>query len=154
MKRFHFPFQRAMDWREHRAEQERSELDRLNGVHDQLQESRKVIQNNKRELSAGAHDQDFITSDNLHQIAAFSRNLHMLDVRLKSEETRCAAEIRNQRTKCTQADRDVKLLSHLHDRSRRAWEYESARELEQVAADTWNASYSRQLGREGDAEQP
>ena len=147
MKKFKFPFQRAMDWRERRAEQEKSELDRLHGVRDQIQESRKSLEQDRLELSQDSGQMTCTTAEELHQIAAFSKNLHMLDLRLKAEENRCAAEIGKQRSKCTQADRDLKLLSHLHDRSRRAWEYETTRELEQVASDSWNAGYSRQLGQ-------
>lgn len=147
MKKFSFPFQRAMDWRERRAEQERSELERLHGMRNRIQESRYQLDRDLQDLGRQPDDEQVTTSEALHQLAAFSSSLKALDLRLRAEESRCVTAITQQQNKCTQADRDARLLSHLHDRSRRAWEYENARELEQIAADSWNAGYSRQAGQ-------
>jgi flagellar biosynthesis chaperone FliJ len=147
MKKFQFPFQKAMDWRERCAEQSKSELEKLHGVREDLNHSRLNVRNELDRIGRQNGAQSCVTAEDLHQMAAFTTSLRNLDGRLKAEESQCALRIEKQQAKCIVADRDHKLLVQLHDTSHRRWSYEADREVEQVAADSWNAGRARELGR-------
>ncbi|MBC8164475.1 MAG: hypothetical protein H7Y20_01240 [Bryobacteraceae bacterium] len=143
MKKFHFPFQRAMDWREHRADLEKTELEKLHGVRDKLQSSRQSVKTELESIGRTAGTAVTTRAEDLHLLAAFSDSLRNLDQRLKSEAKLCAGEIVTQHEKCIKADRDHQLLTRLHDDSRRRWTYEADREVEQTASESWNAGWAR-----------
>lgn len=133
-----------MDWRERRAEQEKGELERLHGVRERLAQSRLGVKSELETLSRQAAGTEGTTAEALHQIASFSRSLLNLDGRLKAEESGCHAEIVTQREKCLTADRDHQLLVQLHQNKKQIWNYEANREIEEIAADSWNSGRARQ----------
>jgi len=147
MKKFEFRLQSTMDWRERRAEQEKTELERLHSEQTRLRQSRESLQGELHTLSHQAHQQAVTTSEALHQMAMFSQSLHNLDLRLHSEEKHCGLQIVKQREKCVEADRNHKLLIHLRENRRQEWLTEFDREQEQNATESWNARRSREARR-------
>lgn len=145
MKRFEFRLQRTMDWRQMKADVEKSELERLHGVRNHLTESRNEVQEELRELAnqhTGAHA---FSAEELHRQALFTHSLHNLDRRLSGEQENCHRKIETQLQKCVSADRDHRLLEKLRAAGHRQWTAAFDRETEETAAENWNSVHSRKV---------
>lgn len=143
MKRFEFRLQRTMDWREKKAEVEKSELERLHAVRNNLSESRTDVLGELQELGNQHSETTAFTAEELHRQALFTSSLHSLDRRLAGEEDRCHSSIDVQLKKCVSADRDHLLLEKLRDQGKRQWVAAVDRETEETAAENWNSVHRR-----------
>jgi hypothetical protein len=145
VKRFEFTLQRTMDWRQRKAEVERSELERLHGVRSTLSESRSELRQELQELGHQRSKTQACSAEELHQHALFTRSLFNLDRRLAGEENVCDSNIESQVKKCVSADRDHRLLEKLRDKGHRLWLAACERETEETAAENWNSVHGRRL---------
>ncbi|MBC7924976.1 MAG: hypothetical protein H7039_04895 [Bryobacteraceae bacterium] len=144
MKRFHFGLQRTTDWREHQAELEKSELEKLTGKRTQLADSRNEVEKELDTLANNQVGHSVHTAQELHQAALFTRSLFNLDKQLVNEQSKCEQQIVQQQGKCIEADRDHRLLLKLRDTKLLEWQKEFNREIEETAADSWNSRRARE----------
>lgn len=144
MKKFEFGLQQVMEWRDRRAEQERSTLEQLHSARSGLEaECAEVGQQ-----IAAWHMESAISggsSDDLRRIAGFLEGLRSRENRVRQSVAQCQTEISRQTVRCVDADRDRQLLARLRDRQFSSWKYELNRETEAAAADSWTATRSREL---------
>jgi hypothetical protein len=143
VKRFEFRLQRTMDWREKKAEAEKSELERLHALRNKLCESRTDLREELQEIGSQHIQATAFTAEELHRQALFTSSLYHLDRRLAGEEDVCHQSIDVQLKKCVSADRDHRLLEKLRDQGKREWVAAVDRETEETAAENWNSVHRR-----------
>jgi hypothetical protein len=144
MKKFTFPFERAMDWREKKAEQERQELHRLNTLHSTLVQRQAEVASAAHQAAASLAEASHVQSADLRTTAAFVSSLRVSAAELERLKAECRSQIEAQTKRCVSADRDYKLLARLRDQRLGAWHYEYQRETEQAATEIWQAGRTRQ----------
>jgi hypothetical protein len=144
MKRFDFRLQRTLDVRTLQSEKERSELERLHSERNKLSESRDSL---RQQLQAAVDEHSLSSTprygSDLQQQAMFTLSLHRLDRRLAEQEATVDRAISAQREKCVTADRNRDLLEKLRDAEHHEWRKSVDSEIEQTAAEVWNAVYGR-----------
>ena len=151
MKRFHFPLDRVMEWRDRRAESERMQLQRLHNLRASLASSRaelEAVVASNRVVPPGG---DLTSACDLHQLAAYVEGMRRREQLLRVQEGECHQAVTRQTEICLNADRDHKLLVKLRDRRLASWTSELDRETEHAAAESWLAGRARSgaLGKNG-----
>ena len=144
MKKFNFPFERAMDWREKKAEQERLELQRLNSARNTLERRQEDLLAAAGEANRSLAEAAHVSGADLRHTATFLASLRTSAQDLQKLHQLCQSEIEAQTQRCLVADRDFKLLSRLRDQRFASWQYEYNRESEQTAAEAWQSARSRE----------
>jgi flagellar export protein FliJ len=144
VKKFNFAFERAMDWREKKAEQERLELQRLNGVRTTLERRQENLVAAADEANRSLTEAGHVSGADLRNTAAFLASLRTSAHDLQKLHAQCQSDIEAQTQRCVVADRDYKLLSRLKDQRFASWKYEYNRESEQAAAEAWQSARSRE----------
>ena len=143
MKRFEFPFERVMEWRDKLAEKERVQLQRLHGTRSELQGALAHLQATIGECGvrpASGHD---IHATDLQQAASYVQALRSQEQAVGRRQQECQTAIVRQTAVCVSTKRDHELLVRLRDRRFTAWETELNRETENTAADSWLAGRAR-----------
>ena len=143
MRRFQFPFDRVMEWRDRRAESERLELQRLHTVRTSLASSRADIEavvTSSRVVPTGS---EVTSACDLQQLAAYLDGLRRQEQVLRAKEAECHQAVTRQTEVCVNANRDHKLLVKLRDRRLASWTSELDRETEHAAAESWLAGRAR-----------
>ena len=140
MKKFRFPFERAMDWRDKAAEKEKRELERLHDVRRDLEQQQETVRTaiavtastNAGALAMGAED--------VRLNALFVASLRTASHGLNREKNSCLSAIEKQADRCVAAERDYKLLARLRDKQLSEWTVLSHREADDAAAEIWLAA--------------
>jgi flagellar export protein FliJ len=144
LKKFKFSFERAMDWREKKAEQERLELQRLNDVRTTLERRQDDLASAADQASRSLSEASHVSGADLRHTAAYLASVRTTAHDLQKLHAQCKSDIDVQTQRCLVADRDHKLLSRLKDQRFAAWQYEYNRESEQAAAEAWQAARLRE----------
>jgi flagellar export protein FliJ len=146
MKRFQFPFERVLEWRDRKAETERNKLEQLNATRAKIEQQQELLAE-----TIGSSQQAFasVTSsaEDLRHLAAFVGALRTKQEILLDQASECKDKIGAQTRRCVDADRDHQLLVRLRDRQKSAWQYELDRETEQCATESWLSARARELGQ-------
>jgi hypothetical protein len=143
VKRFQFPFERLMDWRDKVAEQERVRLQRLHGTRSEFEAALARLQVNIGECEvrpASGHD---LHATDLQQAASYVQALRRQQETVGRKKQECQTAIVRQTALCVSTKRDHELLVRLRDRRFTAWGIELNRETENSAADCWLAGRAR-----------
>ena len=146
MKRFQFPYERVMEWRDRRAELEAVELQRLHGIRSELAESLAQVGATIHAAITPPGQGHLTDGSDLQHAAAYVQSLRAREQTLATSHEECHAAIGKQLSVCVEADRDHELLRRLRDRKLALWRGEFYRDSEQSAADTWMAGRSRIIG--------
>jgi flagellar export protein FliJ len=144
VKKFSFSFERAMDWREKKAEQEQQELQRLNHMRTALEQRQDALKSAAVQASRSLAEASDVSGADLRNTAAFLASLRTTAHDLQKLHAQCQSEIDTQTERCLKADRDHKLLTRLKDQRFAAWRYEYNRESEQAAAEAWQSARLRE----------
>lgn len=143
MKRFQFPYERVMEWKDRHAELQRAELQRLHGVRSELAESRSRICVSIEAARTPPDEGDHTSGGDLQHLASYVRALRSQEQTVQTAQHECQTAIGRQTAVCVEADRAHELLVRLRNRKLAVWRNEYYRETEQTAADAWQAGRSR-----------
>jgi hypothetical protein len=146
MKKFSFSYERAMDWREKKAEQERQELQRLHMLRSTLEQRKTDLASAVEAASSALAQAENISGTELRTNAAYLASLRTSALDLLSLQARCHSDIDAQTRRCVSADRDFRLLANLREQRFASWRYQCHREEEQTAAEVWQAGNTRRRG--------
>lgn len=142
MKRFHFPLETVLRWRETAVEQEEVKLQRL------FTERQRIIRTIEETRASGvAAEQSIrgrgeIVSTDLRSLAAF--RLH-IEERLRTLAQRLsdlAPLIEQQRRAVLEAERRFRLMVKLRERRQAEWRYEADRENEAFSQEAFLGRWS------------
>ena len=154
MKKFHFPYQKAMEWRDRIAEQERNALEQLHAARNSLDREREAVAEEIGASHAAFASSSTSSAEDLRHLAAFVGALRTKEQAIKNRASECLERITVQTKRCLDADRNHDLLVRLRKREMVAWTREMDRDLEQAAADSWLAGRARSLARNPSPETP
>ena len=143
MKRFQFPYERVMEWRDKLAEKERAELQRLHGTRSELEGALARLQATIGESRVRPESGNAIHATDLQQAALYMEALRSQQQAIGRKQQECQTAIVRQTGVCLVARRDHELLVRLRDRRLTTWETELNRETENSAADSWLAGHAR-----------
>lgn len=150
MKTFEFPLERVLRWRSTQRAAEEVKLKALVGeqvnIQRQIQNLREERLKVENSIGAIGSLQGFdLRTLHGYRVRAADEQRKLFDLlRLKDEQI--AAQQRIYR----EAKQRCRLLEELKDRSLTAWKYEAGRELEEIAADSFTASRSREKREQAD----
>lgn len=143
MKRFQFAYERVLEWRDLRAEMERTELQRLRDVSTTLAGTQIRIQAEIEEAGFAGRSGDLRNGSDLHRMAEYVQALRLQERNVRTKQHECQSAIVKQTDTCVTADRDHKLLVRLRERNLACWQAEVDREAEDAATETWQAGRAR-----------
>jgi flagellar biosynthesis chaperone FliJ len=145
VKKFQFSYERLMDWRDRRAEQERLELQRLRQTGADLVQRRAELVSEMKSARSTLALGSALSGADLRQAAAFVTALQAQERAVQIQQTACAQAIEAQLQRCIEADRDYKLLGKVRDKRLAEWQVEYNKESEQAAEEAWQAGRTRAM---------
>ena len=80
---------------------------------------------------------------NLRALAGFRVRIKSEHAALKASRTQCEAQIAEQRARLLKARKDCRVLEQLKEKRQKEWSYLGAREVEDTAAESYLANWSR-----------
>src|SRR6266542_1197132 len=143
MKTFRFRLEQALTWRKLQQDQEQLALGKLFRRLEELEHAIAAVACERasvgRDLVAASH----VDGRELAALSAYRERLARETLNLESlrqQQQRLTAE---QRTRCIEAARRVRLLDKLKDRQRADWQYEAGREEERTASENFLAQWGK-----------
>jgi len=154
MKRFRFPLDSVLRWRETILEQEEAKLRRLF-----LEEQRIALAIDQTHAEGVAAERAIrerreMVSTDLRSLAAFRLHLEEKRKTLTQRKAQQAALIEQQRRAVLEAERRFQLLVKLKDRRASEWQYEAGRETEAFAQEAFLGRWSVGRRRAANAQRP
>lgn len=142
MKRFNFPLDRVRRWRLEQLNVEELKLQHLRAELEALAATKRVIQNELRQMQQQVLGQAYLQSSELESLDSYG--LHIRDrVRgLEHREWERGTKVMEQRTKVIEARRKFELLEQLRKKSLGAWKTAADKEQEDLAAELFLAKRS------------
>jgi len=140
VKKFRFPFERAMDGRDEAAEKEKRELERLHDVRRGLEKQQETVRTTIAVTATANAATTGIAVEDVRLSALFVASLRAASHGLHREQENCRSAIEKQTDRCVAAERDFKLLARLREKQLSAWTALSHREADDAAAEMWLAA--------------
>jgi flagellar export protein FliJ len=135
MKRFHFPLDRVLDWREKQLEIEESRLERLAGELRILDARRDALDAQQRESDLSVTRSNLFSASDLQSIDSFRRYATRERTIIASQHARIEQQIEEQRARLLEARRNFELLRRVREKRFGEWKRDFDREIEQQAAE-------------------
>jgi hypothetical protein len=143
MERFHFPLEKVMRWRSLEFLREQEHLKRLLNEQVLLQRLAAKLSAEKSELDLSLGTIPELRGGELQGLGAFALRLRRKADELAARRARCERDLAVQQKKYNQAKQRVRLLEELRARKLKDWKYQQAAELEQLAAESYLATWNR-----------
>lgn len=147
MKKFQFPYQKLMEWRDRQAEEERNKLEQLHASRHRLEREREALAADIGSSHAAFSSPTTSSAEDLRHLAAFVGALRTREQSAQIRTVECQQRIDVQLQRCVSADRNHELLARMRERQATSWQYEFDRETEQGATDSWLSGHARSLAR-------
>lgn len=141
MKPFRFPLERVLEWRKGQAESERAALRLLVGERDAVQSRRRSLETELVEEERAILDAAVLDVPRLAALEAWRAWVRGESTRLENTLRELEQRISVQRQRLIDAERRVRLLQRLKDKSFRNWRLALDKELESFAAEAYLARW-------------
>jgi len=143
MAKFQFSLEKVLRWRGVELTAEEAKLKALlqEQLHLQTQLAEVSAQRSKLISSLGAMPD--LRGDDLRTLTACGLRLRRNAENLAQQLLRCSRELAKQRKSYSEAKRKVRLLEELKARRLAEWKYEEAALLEELASESFLASWNR-----------
>lgn len=145
VKKFSFPYESVMTWRDMCAERERSVLEKLHAVRSSLDKAQEQLQTQIEESFSDSASGASTSAEELRYRAMYVGSLQKRQKTISAQQATCGNQIQHQTGKCREADRDHELLIRLRKQSLNSWHYQANKETEELAAENWLATHGRNL---------
>ena len=145
MASFHFQLARVLDWYRTQCRLEEERLRLYAAAVARAQDERERHRRDSLALRLEVIRSSKIEASDLAALESFGHRARQLDLRLGQKCRETAQALEQQRGVALNAQRRLRLIEKLRDRRLSEYEYESARELEALASETFLASFARGL---------
>ncbi|HEX6894233.1 MAG TPA: hypothetical protein VF146_03115 [Bryobacteraceae bacterium] len=146
MAQFQFSLEKVLRWRGIELTRQEAVLQRVLQQHRRLEAAAQSVAGERSQLTSSlGHLVDLQGSD-LRASAAYSLRLRQKAEKIAQLVARSARDLAAQQKKYSEAQLRVRLLEELKTRQVQRWEYEEARQLETLAAESHLASWNRKEG--------
>lgn len=147
MKRFRFSLERVMHFREAQVASEKQKLLQLTQQLLRATEAVNQLRASRDAAEGSVRQQATISGSDLNALAGHRIGLHRKERSLLQSRAELEVQIVDQRRQLIKVMRQHKLLEKLRGRRMEVWTYESNREAEQLAAESFLSRWNRkQLG--------
>ncbi len=143
MKRFHFPLQTALRWRNERAQAEEMKLERLIAERQAHEKALTTLLDRRARAERSVLDAPYIEAADLCALDAFRWQASAESVRIRARAAACDVRIAAQRGALVEARRQARLLENLREKRLREWNHSFDAELEQNAGELFLAAQVR-----------
>ena len=147
MKRFSFPLERVLRWREEQATLEELKLEQLRARVAALEQQKRDTAFERVRSATEVLSHRVVEATELENLDAY--RLHMRDkIRdLGNRVRKAEVQAEQQRQKVVEARRQAELLERLKCRALAEWQAASDREEETLASELYLANHARRTGR-------
>ena len=143
MARFQFSLEKVLRWRGIELTRQEAVLQRLLQQHRRLEAASQSVAGERSRLTNSLGDLADLQGSDLRASAAYSLRLRQRAEKIAQLAARSARDLAAQQKKYSEAQLRVRLLEELKARQVQRWEYEEARQLETLAAESHLASWNR-----------
>ncbi|MGD0434877.1 MAG: hypothetical protein ABSB86_00320 [Bryobacteraceae bacterium] len=144
MERFHFPLEKVLRWRSLEFLREQECLKRLLNEQVRLQTLAATLSAEKSKLDLSLVTLPDLRGDDLRVLSAFAIRLRRQAEELASRRARSERDLAAQQKRYNHAKQRVRLLEELRADKLKNWKYRHAVELEQLAAESYLATWNRE----------
>jgi hypothetical protein len=145
MKKFQFPLQRVLDWREVQARLEESKLEALYSERTAIDSEIATLLEERERSDRAVAQGNGSTGEELAALSAFRRFSVAEHTRLDRLRAGCSQRIAAQIVIVTSKRRDAKLLQKLEQQRLAAWQIEFSKHIDAQAEEShiarWNARH-------------
>lgn len=147
MKRFSFPLERVLRWREEQATLEELKLEQLRARVAALEQQKRETAFERVRSATEVLSHRVVEATELQSLDSY--RLHVRDkIRdLENRVRKAQAEAEQQRKRVVEAHRQSELLDRLKRRALAEWQAASDREEETLASELYLANHTRRTGR-------
>ncbi len=143
MKRFHFPLQTALRWRNERAQAEEMKLERLIAERQAHEKALTTLLDRRARAERSVLEAPYVEACDLSALDAFRLQASAESVRIRARAAACDARIVTQRLALVEARRQARLLDNLREKRLHEWSHSFDAELEQNAGELFLAAQVR-----------
>jgi flagellar export protein FliJ len=143
---FQFSLEKVLRWRGIELTRQEAVLQRVLQQHRRLQAAAQSVAGERSQLTSSLGDLVDLRGSDLRASAAYSLRLRQKAEKIAQLVARSARDLAAQQKKYSEAQLRVRLLEELKTRQVQRWEYEEARQLETLAAESHLASWNRKEG--------
>ena len=146
MAQFQFSLEKVLRWRGIELTRQEAVLQRVLQQHRRLQAAAQSVAGERSQLTSSLGDLVDLRGSDLRASAAYSLRLRQKAEKIAQLVARSARDLAAQQKRYSEAQLRVRLLEELKTRQVQRWEYEEARQLETLAAESHLASWNRKEG--------
>ncbi len=152
MKRFHFPLERVLTFRRLQRDLERAKMEKALGEVRRIEEIGHEV---RREAELTARDvisrgeSEPLDGTQLIGLDDYRQYLKRVANEVEAHRKRAEMAAGNQRVKLVEAERRMKVLEHLEEKTRQAWKAELNKEVEDFAGEAFLARRIRESRSSG-----
>jgi flagellar export protein FliJ len=143
MTSFRFPLDRVLDWRKLQMRAEEEKLAAAQQKLDTVTQRLTALAAAELKSEMGLRKLPSVNGSELQTVAAFQARVRKMNHALELERLQCEKLVAAQRTRLLKARKDFRILEKLRERRHEAWVYLSDREIESIAADSYNSKLAR-----------
>jgi flagellar export protein FliJ len=146
MAQFQFSLEKVLRWRAIERTRQEAVLQRVLQQHRRLEAAAQSVAGERSRLTSSLEGLVDLTGSDLRASAAHSLRLRQKAEKIAQLVARSARDLAAQHKKYSEAQLRVRLLEELKTRQVKRWEYEEARQLETLAAESHLAAWNRKEG--------
>ncbi len=141
MKKFTFPLNRVMDWRDMQARIEESKLERLYAELRGIDAREAALTQQRSEAQVALLTVASVTGDELATLDSFRRFTVAEHTRLEKLRAECSRKIAAKIQVVASKRRDVRLLERLKQQRLKTWNHQYSREIDAQADEAYLAKW-------------
>ena len=145
MKKFHFPLQRVLDWRELQTRVEESKLEAIYAERRAIDMAIAKLLDERERSDRKVAEGNGATGEDLAALSAFRRFSVVEHTRLDRLRAGCSERIAAQIAVVASKRRDARLLEKLEQQRQAAWRFDLSKQLDAQAEEShlarWNARH-------------
>ncbi|MGA7236386.1 MAG: hypothetical protein WBY44_11945 [Bryobacteraceae bacterium] len=148
MRAFRFPLQKALELRARQLELEEVKFQRAAAALATVDRERELLLSARTEAEALVRGAAPIPGEDLAALGAFRRHTETEQKRIAQRRAQSEKALEDQRGVMLEARRRHRLLERLKERRHAEWSAAAAKELEEIAAESYLAQWRRDAGNE------
>jgi hypothetical protein len=143
MTTFHFPLQRALDWRRTQLKLAEARVEQQLGALAGIDQARAELDAMAHRAEVEVRQLQSIEGGDLSALGSFRLAIQVRGRELAAKRVACQKELAARQSVMLEARRRCRLIDRLKERRLLAWRSASEKELDELAADSYLAQWAR-----------
>lgn len=141
MKAFQFPLRKAQDLRRIQLELAEAKFQQAAAALDEVDREREMLLATRASAEAQVRSAAAVPGEDLAALGAFRLHVRDEEKRIMERRAQCANAVEERRAGMLQARRQLRLLERLRERRYAEWAAQAAKEIEEVASESYLAQW-------------